>query len=138
MILSNNNNYRCKYNGDMLALTNTRKNGTKHRGLDYADKSKQYYTSVALANTYAKTEYIKYNKQLVKLSQLLTTFKHTNRVNKRTNVNYKIEWYITRDRKLIYIKENGILTKYTISYTNGVLIKNRVDRKQQARIYQGK
>ena len=119
-------NYRCKYNEQCIPIVNKRTK-TRLRGYDIADKSKQYFASVRAGACATKTEYIKHKTLgLIKLDSLIKYLRKN-----------KCKWYITSDRKYITTNVNGITT-YKIIYTNGVLIHNKLDRKQQKRIYTGK
>ena len=126
-MLSNNNNLRCKYNATNVHHTNARTR-TRLRGYDIIDKSRQYYATIRIANTYEKTEYVKYNGSIQKLKSVISQLRYKHN-----------QYYINSDRTYITILENNVPVSYKITYTNACLVKgNKIDRKQQARIYKGK
>lgn len=123
---TDNVNVRCKLNCVGVKYVSNR-TSTRLRGFDIIDKSRQYRASVNIASTYRKTEYVKYNGKIVKLKSMIAQLRHAH-----------LQWYVSTDRKYITTNENG-KTTYKIVYTNGCIVKsNKIDRKQQQRIYNGK
>lgn len=127
MISNNdNNNLRCVYNRVGVLYTSGRKS-KRLRGQDINDKSRQYYATIRIANTYNKTEYVKTSGGIIKLKSFIAQLRHN-----------KNKWYIDPSREYITTNENGITT-YKISYTNACVVKNNTtDKKQRSRIYNGK
>ena len=124
MATYNNVNLRVKYNTLGVLSCNARKN-KRLRGYDIIDKSRQYRATITIANTYTKTEYVKYNGNIIKLD---TMIKQLRRAHK--------QWYINSDRTYITIMIDNKPQSIKITYTNGVLVKhNTIDRKQYKKIY---
>lgn len=124
------NNLRIKYNsiGIKSFLTSNHK---KHiRGCDINDLSSQYYASVKIANTYQKTQYVKYNNDIIKLKSLLSILRYNHikyYISEINNVTHK--QYIT------IFNKDGSYNTIQITNTNKCLLNNKIDRKLQKKIY---
>ena len=95
------------------------------RGYDLLDHSREFAQSVRIANTYAKTEYVKYNNEIIKLKSLCARLKHAH-----------IKYYINSDYTYITIQNGKSYTTHKISYTNACVVKhNHIDKTQYKKLY---
>lgn len=124
------NNLRIKYNNIGIKHFSI-SNHKKHiRGNDINDLSSQYYTSVKIANTYQKTQYVKYNNDIIKLKSLVSILRYN-----------KIKYYIsdinniTHTQYITIFNKNGSYNTIKIITTNKCILNNKIDRKLQKKIY---